>query len=112
MKCSNCGHVNSPAPRRTGPKGGKHANCLVHVQHPYPSNGFLCIGEPTVTPEDRISWADEIAWSAEAHRAAEYERMGLPTEAWRRSWHVLTAEMVKLANGECYSVEKLVMETA
>lgn len=47
----------------------KHDRCIDHVAHPYPKGGKLCIGE-TIGRSGMLAFADEIAATAAAHRAA------------------------------------------
>lgn len=81
---------------RKPPTGPKHARCAVHVPHPYPKSGWLCMDSPDRIP-DMVSFADYLAAVAQRYHEAEAARKRLPTKAWRRAWNVLCSQMVKTA---------------
>ena len=61
------------------PSGSRHARCELHVPHPYPSSGWLCMDDPSRADAMR-AFADLIAEVAARHHAAETERAGVPTD--------------------------------
>ena len=61
------------------PSGPRHARCELHVPHPYPSSGWLCMDDPSRADAMR-AFADLIAEVAARHHAAETERAGVPTD--------------------------------
>lgn len=73
---------------RKPPRGAKHSRCAVHVPHPYPTSGYLCMDSPDLVP-DMVSFADHLAYVAQQHHLAETARQALPTKAWRQAWRVL-----------------------
>lgn len=58
------------------PGGPKHARCKVHVQHPYPTSGWLCVSDEDRVA-DAIEFADYVLAVAVRHREIEAERMRL-----------------------------------
>ena len=61
------------------PSGPRHARCELHIPHPYPSNGWLCMDDPSRADAMR-AFADFVADVASRHHAAELEKWAMPTD--------------------------------
>ena len=55
------------------PSGPRHARCELHIPHPYPSNGWLCMDDPSRADAMR-AFGDHLMEIVARHHAAELER--------------------------------------
>jgi hypothetical protein len=67
------------------PTGARHAPCTTHVEHAYPSNGWLCIDDEPGRADAMRAFADHLVDVAARHRVAELDRPGtIVTDAARK----------------------------
>jgi hypothetical protein len=59
---------------RKEPSGGKHGPCMTHVQHPYTTNGWLCVNDEPGRAETMVDLADELTAIVARHHEAEAQR--------------------------------------
>ncbi|MGV0985023.1 MAG: hypothetical protein ACOYB2_10740 [Limnohabitans sp.] len=55
------------------PSGQKHRGCVMHVKHPYPKNGWLCVSDP-LGADAAAEFADYLLAVAVRHREVEEQR--------------------------------------
>ena len=61
------------------PSGPRHARCELHIPHPYPSNGWLCMDDPS-RAEDMRTFGDHLIEIVARHHAAELERQAASSD--------------------------------
>ena len=61
------------------PSGPRHARCELHIPHPYPSSGWLCMDDPS-RAEDMRAFGDHLMEIVARHHAAELERQAASSD--------------------------------